>query len=159
MFTKYNVYFYMTGIVLAVIAIFWSFMTLHYEHHYDLEIVRDYGVFKDTDHTLQPNDSVEKTLEIKNNSDRLVKYQIYLENLNGNFDEHLIFNIYQSEQLLYSQTALNFNREHPFVSQQLIKPGDIHHYQIEVYVSKEAGNEYQNQLLTFDIVLETVNDY
>lgn len=102
---------------------------------------------------LEPGSKIVSNLKVENTRNKDVSYFIYLDKLDGDLKDKLIFNIYNEDKLVFSCLAIKFNEENAFIP-PVLKAGGIHSFfiEIEIYDHKNI-NQYQGMSLYFDIRL------
>lgn len=107
---------------------------------------------------LEPGNKIISTLEITNTSNRKINYQLYLDNLDGDLKEKLVFYVYYKEKLVYSNTAINFSKINPF-SPPVINEGEIHKFRVIIEIlNPELAISDQGKYLKFDIRIGHIKD-
>ena len=114
----------------------------------------DSNGFKNISHKsnmLEPGSEVSSNFIITNISNKKVNYIIFIDNLDGEIEDLIIFKIYYNNELVYSEKASNFNKANAF-NAPLIDEHGKHEYLIKTeLVSPEITNEHQGKSLKFDI--------
>jgi hypothetical protein len=147
-------------LILITYFIFWTYHLLdpNNKHSYKIELNKEELVFTDSNQLFAPGEQTKKPLEIKNSGNKLVYYQLFLANVRGDIQDVVMFYIYQDNQLLYSNSASQFNQNNAFQPKLAIRPGETHTYDLVVEILEDAGNEYQGKVLNFDLVVTITNN-
>ncbi|MDF2699375.1 MAG: hypothetical protein K0Q49_931 [Haloplasmataceae bacterium] len=109
-------------------------------------------LFDETVLNLSPGVKQSKPLTIKNLGTVEVYYKFYLDHVNGELDDVILFNIYFEDSLVYSVHPSMFNENNALVSKNPLKVGESHTYTIEVECMDVTDETYQSKNLKFDIV-------
>ncbi len=118
----------------------------------DIDLNGGVAIFTEEDFALEPGRSNKKDFTITNNSTVDVYYRIYLDGIVGDLQDVLRFEIYDGEELLYAADMNDFNRDTPFVSDKVLAVGETKVLSTVVVMDTKAGNHYQNQSCSFDMV-------
>jgi len=113
-------------------------------------------VFDGSDLALAPGDSVTKPMLLINNSSDPVHYRIYLENVSGALQQALLFNIYDEDTLLKSVVPADFDSGNAIESSEPLAIDGVKVFYIEAVMNECAGNTYEGEALTFDVVAKAV---
>lgn len=113
-------------------------------------------IFEGSDLKIEPGTSVKKDFTLKNDSTVDVYYRLYLENIAGSLKDRLIFQIYDGDEMLYSGLANDFTKDSPCVGDTALKAGEEKILTVVVKMQEDAGNEYQNSYISFDITADAV---
>lgn len=110
--------------------------------------------FSQEDGFFRPGDRVEKVLMIKNNGSDASSYVIYLDHLKGDMKSYVTVNLFTDDQLLYSAPITTFTRSTPFEALHELKPNGTVHYRIELVIDEGVGEEFQDEQLIFDLIVQ-----
>ena len=113
-------------------------------------------VFTGDELNLAPGEKITKPMTLKNNSSGPVYYMIYLENINGSLIDALIFNIYDGGILVKSISLADFSENNALISDKPFEMGAKKTFLIEAIMGPCAGNDYQDNFVTFDFVARAV---
>ncbi|ERJ10949.1 hypothetical protein [Haloplasma contractile] len=113
--------------------------------------------FNTDEQLLYPSGSIRKPFELTNDSNCVVSYKVYIRNLNGDLKNHVIFKIYSGDTLLYSEDATHFTRENAYGSETPLLANNSKTYDIEIVIKEDIGNDYENKMLDFDLVVTPYN--
>ncbi len=130
---------------------FWDIHTTSDKNQLIISI-NDGNIFDEDGLVYAPGETRTSPLIIKNNGFHDVYYKIYLDNVRGELKDSIIFKIYLDDKLMHCVLASEFNKSHPFISNKPIKVKETHTYVLEIEIMCDIGNEFQNQILNFDIV-------
>jgi len=167
MSTKYKIYLNMAGIILmfaAFVGVTWAllFSLVSVENNFfgtgyvKIDLNHGVRVFDGSDLALAPGDSITKPMLLINNSSDPVHYRIYLENVSGALQHALLFNIYDEDTLLKSVVPADFNSDNAIESNEPLAIDGVKVFYIEAIMNECAGNTYQGEALTFDVVAKAV---
>ncbi len=110
-------------------------------------------IFDGVDYNLEPGASVVQTLSVKNVGTGALYFRLYFENVEGIVSDQLTFNFYDEDgALVKSVSAKEFTSDNYLESTVALEVGETVEYEVIVTMGKSAGNTYQDQSLTFDIV-------
>lgn len=85
-----------------------------------------------------------------------VYYKIYLDEVEGDLADVLIITVAHGEDTLYKGTASNFTQGNAKVADDVLKLDQRHNLTITFYYPKEAGNDTQNDTLSFRLMAVAV---
>lgn len=122
----------------------------------DLELGNEEALFNTENASIEPGKTLVEEITLVNRSQVDLYYRLYLDQVQGGLEDQLIFRIYHGEQLLYQGTAGQLTLDNPCKDTTPLAAGETRTLTIQVYLPKQAGNDYQNQGLKFDIKVDGV---
>lgn len=113
-------------------------------------------VIEENEFLFEPGATVKKDFFIENNSTCDVYYKLYLSNVDGGLADVLQIIICDGDRTLYQGTASQLTRKKVLAADDELKIGEKKILTIYFRFPESAGNEAQNQILTFDLCAEAV---
>jgi len=165
--TKKKIYLNMASIItlfslLAVITYALFYFTLTIEDNFfetgfvKINFNNGERVFDENDLALAPGDSIKKPMTIKNIGTGSIYYRIFLENVDGNLKDAIVFNIYDEGVLVKTVVTADFTFDNAFVSDVSLDVDEQKDYMVEAVMSSDAGNNYRDNYITFDFIARAV---
>lgn len=113
-------------------------------------------VIEEQECRFAPGMAIEKEFFIENNSTDSVYYRIYFDNVAGGLADILQVTISDGEKILYHGTARALARENVRAADDTLAIGERRTLTVTFLYPDGAGNETQDQILTFDLCAEAV---
>ena len=113
-------------------------------------------IVEETGLTFEPGATIEKQFFVENTSSCDVYYRIYFANLDGALTNVLKISIKDGENVLYSGTAAELNRESVTAVPDALKIGEKKTLTVSFYFPPESGNDLQQATMTFDVGADAV---
>ena len=106
---------------------------------------------------IEPGHTIKKEFYIENESSVDAYYRIYLENVDGELADVLIFSIMDEDgELAFTGTAEQLSENSPYVERQPLAAGLTAELTMTVKMPESAGDEFQGDSLTFDVTADAV---
>lgn len=106
---------------------------------------------------IEPGQTIKSDFYIENEGSADAWYRLYLQDVTGELSDILIFTISdENGNILYSGKASDIDKSKPFTDDNPLTPGEIRFFTMTVKMPESAGNEYQNEDLSFDITADAV---
>ncbi len=118
----------------------------------DIDLNNGVPIFTQNDFALEPGRSNMKRFTITNNSTVDVYYRIYLNNIDGQLQDALTFEIRDGDEVVYTAKMDDFNQDTPFISNEVLSVGETKILSAVVIMDPKSGNRFQSESCTFDVV-------
>ncbi len=106
---------------------------------------------------MKPAESVLERVTLTNTGKVDVCYAVYLDNIFGALGEVTTIKIYNMNmQLLYYNSVADFSIENSYIVDTPIAIATSEYFFFEIICDADAGNEYQNETVEFDIVVTAI---
>ena len=106
---------------------------------------------------IEPGQTIKSDFYIENEGSADAWYRLYIQDATGELSDVLIFTISdENGNILYSGKASDIDKSKPFTDDNPLTPGEIRFFTMTVKMPESAGNEYQNEDLSFDITADAV---
>lgn len=113
-------------------------------------------VIRDSEYLSRPGMTVNKTFYIENKGSEDVYYRIYLDNLQGGLADVLEISITDGTSFVFAGKASELTKDNAPVADDILKPGERREFTISFTHPESAGNDTQNQFLSFDLKADAV---
>lgn len=114
-------------------------------------------IFDDKTMQLEPNRVIIEEFTVKNIGTANCRYKVYLTNIDGAMSDTLTFDIYDETKALIKSIKLkDFTIENAIDLKTILKPGEMNTFTINAYIPASAGNEYQDNSVSFDMIAEAI---
>ena len=108
------------------------------------------------EYLFEPGMTVEKKFFIENQSTWDVYYKVYFENVSGGLADVLVVDILDGDETLYSGKITELSRYGVGAADDVLRLHERRELTVRFYFPKEAGNEAQNLMLSFDLSADAV---
>lgn len=113
-------------------------------------------VIEEGEYLFEPGMTVEKAFFLENRSSCDVYYRLYLDEVEGGLAEVLDITIREGETELYSGKASELSKAQVGAADDTLKLGERKDLTIVFHYPEEAGNETEEQYLSFELKAEAV---
>lgn len=113
-------------------------------------------IFDGSDLNIEPGYTIKRDFTVENKSTVDVYYRLYMENVTGSLQEVLTFEVYDGDELLFRGKADKFTKESICQGSEPLSVGETRTLTMLVKMDENAGNEYQNGGITFDMTADAV---
>lgn len=113
-------------------------------------------VIEERDFIFEPGMTVEKSFFLENQGSCDVWYRIYFSNVNGGLSEVLNVEISNAEKALFTGRLEELTRDKVSAADDVLLLNERKQLTIRFTLPGDAGNNVQNQSLSFDIAAEAV---
>jgi hypothetical protein len=113
-------------------------------------------VFDGSDINLEPGYRLKKEFTVTNEGTTPIYYRLYLENVEGELADALVFQIYDGDTLLYEGEAKYFNKENYCEGTTPLLVGETVTLTALVTMRSEVGNAFQGSGISFDMAAQAV---
>ena len=113
-------------------------------------------VIREHEFLFEPGMTVVKDFFIENDSTDEIYYKLYFDNVEGNLANVLEITVKDGDKTLYSGTAESLTRDSVSAADDTLKVSQKKDLSIYFYYPTSAGNDTQNNTLTFDFCADGV---
>ena len=161
----------LTGGIIAVIVLAVCLVVATVAQAYSIASVRDNTfatggirinlndgepVIRPDEFLFEPGMTVKKDFFIENNSSDEIYYKLYFDNVKGNLANVLEITVKDKDKVLYNGTAESLTRDGVAAADDTLGVGRRKNLSIYFHYPENAGNDTQNNTLTFDFCADGV---
>lgn len=147
-------------LVITTLALVYSTLTLENNLFSTGEVAINLNdskpVISEHEFIFEPGMTVKKDFFIKNDSSDEIYYKLYFDNVEGNLANVLEITVKDGDKTLYSGTAESLTRDSVSAADDSLKVSQKKDLSIYFYYPTSAGNDTQNNTLTFDFCADGV---
>ncbi len=114
------------------------------------------SVISEHEFVFEPGMTVKKDFFIENNSSDEIYYKLYFDNVKGNLANVLEITVKDKDKILYNGTAESLTRDGVAAADDTLGVGRRKNLSIYFHYPENAGNDTQNNTLTFDFCADGV---
>ncbi len=103
---------------------------------------------------FEPGMTVKKDFFIKNEGSCDIYYKLYFQNVSGGLADALEIKICDGDKLLFEGTPKTLAKENVGAADDILKLNESRDLQIYFHFPENAGNEFQNLYLSFDLAAD-----
>ncbi len=122
----------------------------------EIDLNGEAPVITEKEFIFEPGMTVKKEFYILNNGSFEVYYRLYFQNINGELAEELEVKICDGDKELYKGKMNELTRENTIAADDKLAVGEKRTLQIYFHLPSDAGNDAQNQFLSFDFAADAV---
>ena len=105
---------------------------------------------------MEPGMTISREFYVRNVGTGGAYYKLYFDNIQGELANYLEVTLMDGDNVLFEGMAYEFTEEAAILAEDELAVNEIKYYTIYVHLPKEAANEVQNLVFTFDLVGDAV---